>query len=219
MPRDCVTCTLMWTVTCPHLQTTRLQPPFFSTWFWHLGQGLVLVFSQFAVSLSSLHLRCHCFHLRFIASTALPSGHAVHTHIKPQMLCMLHCADDNALMSADCRGTVTAASGSFVNGISLPNAATFSENYNQLTSLLWASIYNTVNPIYNAKMWTGTSQTSNKGTATFYPTSSSTVVDACVWAGDLHVAGARGMGVQAALKAELEAALAHRLALQITINL
>ena len=41
--------------TCPHLQTTRLQPPFFSTWFWHLGQGFVLVLSQLAVSLSSLH--------------------------------------------------------------------------------------------------------------------------------------------------------------------
>lgn len=43
-----------------HLQTTRLQPPFFSTGLPHLGQGLVLAASQLQVSLSSW---IFCFHL------------------------------------------------------------------------------------------------------------------------------------------------------------
>lgn len=35
----------------PHLQSTRLQPPFFSTGLPHLGQGLVLAANQLRVSL------------------------------------------------------------------------------------------------------------------------------------------------------------------------
>ena len=49
--------------TCRHLQTTRLQPPFFSTGLPHLGQGLVLAASQLLVSLSSWIFRFHFFHL------------------------------------------------------------------------------------------------------------------------------------------------------------
>ena len=50
-------------LTCRHLQTTRLQPPFFSTGLPHLGQGLVLAASQLLVSLSSWIFRFHFFHL------------------------------------------------------------------------------------------------------------------------------------------------------------
>jgi len=46
------------------MQTTRLQPPFFSTSLPHLGQGLVLAVSQFLVSLSSWHLTFQRLHLR-----------------------------------------------------------------------------------------------------------------------------------------------------------
>jgi len=46
------------------MQTTRLQPPFFSTSLPHLGQGLVLAVSQFLVSLSSWHLTFQRRHLR-----------------------------------------------------------------------------------------------------------------------------------------------------------
>ena len=49
--------------TCPQWQVTRLQPPFFSTGFPHLGQGFVLAVSQCLVSLSSWHFCFHCFHL------------------------------------------------------------------------------------------------------------------------------------------------------------
>ena len=52
-------------------QVTKLQPPFFSTGFPHLGQGLVLADSQFLVSLSSWHFCFHSFHLR---SQARPSS-------------------------------------------------------------------------------------------------------------------------------------------------
>lgn len=50
-------------LTCRHLQTTRLQPPFFSTGLPHLGQGLVLAASQLLVSLSSWIFCFHFFHL------------------------------------------------------------------------------------------------------------------------------------------------------------
>lgn len=46
-----------------HLQTTRLQPPFFSTGLPHLGQGLVLAASQLLVSLSSWIFCLHLAHL------------------------------------------------------------------------------------------------------------------------------------------------------------
>ena len=35
---------------------------------------------------------------RGIASRPLPSGHAVHTHTKPQLLCIVHGADETVLM-------------------------------------------------------------------------------------------------------------------------
>ena len=50
-----------------HLQTTRLQPPFFSTGFPHLGQGLVLAASQLLVSLASW---IFCFHLAHLHACA-----------------------------------------------------------------------------------------------------------------------------------------------------
>ena len=50
-------------LTCRHLQTTRLQPPFFSTGLPHFGQGLVLAASQLLVSLSSWIFCFHFFHL------------------------------------------------------------------------------------------------------------------------------------------------------------
>ena len=50
-------------LTWPHLQTTRLQPPFFSTGLVHLGQGLVLAASQLRVSLSPLTFSSHISHI------------------------------------------------------------------------------------------------------------------------------------------------------------
>ena len=52
--------------TCPQRQTTRLQPPAFSTGLVHLGQGLVLAFSQEAVSVPS---RMRRFHSASLAQT------------------------------------------------------------------------------------------------------------------------------------------------------
>ena len=54
-----------------HWQTTRLQPPFFSTGFPHLGQGLVLAAIQLRVSLSSW---IFCFHLDHLQACA-PMSH------------------------------------------------------------------------------------------------------------------------------------------------
>lgn len=51
------------TLTCPHVHTTRLQPPFFSTALLHLGQGLVLMAIQFLVSLSPLIFSSHSSHI------------------------------------------------------------------------------------------------------------------------------------------------------------
>lgn len=59
---DCM-CGLNPTHTCPHLHTTRLQPPFFSTGLLHLGQGLVLMVIQFLVSLSPLIFSSHSSHI------------------------------------------------------------------------------------------------------------------------------------------------------------
>jgi len=48
---------------CPQVQTTRLQPPFFSTGLVHLGQGLVLMAIQFLVSLSPVTFSSHRSHI------------------------------------------------------------------------------------------------------------------------------------------------------------
>lgn len=50
-------------LTCPHLHTTRLQPPFFSTGLVHLGHGFVLAASQLRVSLSPLIFSSHICHI------------------------------------------------------------------------------------------------------------------------------------------------------------
>jgi hypothetical protein len=47
----------------PHMQPTRLQPPFFSTGLWHFGHGLVWTVSQFTVSDSSLHFLSQRVHI------------------------------------------------------------------------------------------------------------------------------------------------------------
>mmetsp|Transcript_19860 Transcript_19860/g.63211 ORF Transcript_19860/g.63211 Transcript_19860/m.63211 type:complete len:273 (-) Transcript_19860:240-1058(-) len=49
---------------CPQRHPTRLQPPFFSTSFPHLGHGLVCAVIQLLVSDSSLHFCSHSFHMR-----------------------------------------------------------------------------------------------------------------------------------------------------------
>ena len=71
--------------TWPHLHTTRLQPPFFSTWLRHLGHGFVLVLSQFAVSLSSLHLRSHLVHLQRHTHSSISH---MHKHTVCEMVLM-----------------------------------------------------------------------------------------------------------------------------------
>ena len=55
-----------------HWHTTRLQPPFFSTGFPHLGQGLVLAAIQLRVSLSSWIFCFHLAHLRACAPMCHP---------------------------------------------------------------------------------------------------------------------------------------------------
>lgn len=48
---------------CPQIHATRLQPPFFSTGLWHLGQGLVFTVIQFTVSDSSRHFLIQSSHI------------------------------------------------------------------------------------------------------------------------------------------------------------
>jgi hypothetical protein len=48
---------------CPHIHATRLQPPFFSTGLWHLGQGLVFTVIQFTDSDSSRHFLIQRSHI------------------------------------------------------------------------------------------------------------------------------------------------------------
>lgn len=46
------------------MQLTKLQPPFFSTGLWHLGQGFVCTVIQLTVSDSSRHFLVHSFHIK-----------------------------------------------------------------------------------------------------------------------------------------------------------
>jgi hypothetical protein len=86
------------TPTWPQGQVTWLQPPFFSTGLWQLGQGLVLAVTQLAVSLSPCSFSIH---MRAISQVQGEWGFS--RHLKQKVCPHLHSGSCQGSLST-CRG-------------------------------------------------------------------------------------------------------------------
>ena len=192
--------------TWPHLHTTRLQPPFFSTWLRHLGQGLVLVLSQFAVSLSSLHFRSHCVHLQPCSS------------LSTSWTISMHAATSELAFSSGYKNAFP------VHGM---------QHHRELNrNLCWQKLYDQVHCTGRQQVWGSGSVTDvlsvcmtkqRCGLRFAELRCDCTLVAGCglqdAEQEASHLAGAGSMGLMATLKAELLSTSAAWLTIQVTVNL